>query len=363
MRSLFVLFVSFSQAVIATCLVRADEALTIVSWGGPYAASQQQAYFTPFTKETGIAIDLLEYQGGIKEIENQVSAAKVEWGVVDMIFADNISACEKGLLEPIGEKVLYPAPDGTPAGEDFIAGSLTPCGVSHNIASVVLAYQRDAFPGEKPSHIKDLFDLEKFPGKRALQKNPAANLEWALLSYGVPREDLYSLLSTERGLKLAFSRLDSIRDQIVWWDEVDEPVKLLNSGAVAIASGFNGRFFSAMVEDKEPINIIWDGQLYSYSTWGIPKGSAQHDQAIAFIRFATETWRMAELAAYIAYGPTRASAAKLVGTHYESGINMQPHLPNSTANFHGAIEKDYDWYAKTGDRLTERFNHWLSQQQ
>ena len=362
MRTLFTFLTSVPLVLIAYGGVQADEPLTVVSWGGPYAASQQQAYIAPFTAETDITVKLREHQGGLDEIEDQVRNAKVTWDVVDMIFADNISACEKGLLEAIDHQILYPAPDGMAAKDDFIDGSLTPCGVSHNIASVVLAYHRDAFPGEKPSKIKDLFDLEHFPGKRALQKNPVANLEWALLSYDVPREDLYNLLSTERGLKLAFSRLDSIREHIVWWTDVSEPVTLLTSGAVAMASGFNGRFFNAMVEDKQTINIIWDGQLYSYSTWGIPKGSRHRDQAMQFIRFATETWRMAELSAYIAYGPTRKSAAKLVDTHYESGVDMRPHLPNNPVNFQGAIEKDYEWYAKTGDRLTERFNAWLQSQ-
>ncbi len=358
-----VVFLKFTMFVLfAGSQVHADGPLSIVSWGGAYAASQQQAYFAPFTAETGIEIELHEYQGGLTEISDQTAKGKVTWDVVDMLFADNISACEKGLLETIDHKILLPTPEGTPATEDFITGSLTPCGVSHNIASVVLAYRRDAFPGEKPTTINDLFDLEKFPGKRALQKNPAANLEWALLSYDVPRKDLYSLLSTERGLKLAFSRLDSIREHIIWWNEVDQPVSLLNDSTVVMASGFNGRFFSAIVEDKKPIDIIWDGQLYSYSTWGIPKGSQRYDQALQFIRLVTHTWHMAELTAYIAYGPTRASATKLVDTHYESGVDMRPHMPNNPVNFQGAIRKDYEWYAKTGDRLTERFNAWLETQ-
>ncbi|MDH3377198.1 MAG: extracellular solute-binding protein [Gammaproteobacteria bacterium] len=362
MRILITILTSISLTLIAYGGVQANESLTVVSWGGPYAASQQQAYITPFAAETGITIDLREYQGGLHDIEDQVRNAKVTWDVVDMVFADNISACEKGLLETIDHRILYPAPDGTAARNDFIDGGLTPCGVSHNIASVVLAYHRGAFPGEKPSTIRDLFDIEKFPGKRALQKNPVANLEWALLSYNVPREDLYDLLSTERGLNLAFSRLDSIREHIVWWTDVGEPVALLNSGVAAMASGFNGRFFNAMMEDKQPINIIWDGQLYSYSTWGIPKGSERRNQAMQFIRFATETWRMAELSAYIAYGPTRKSAAKLVDTHYESGVDMRPHMPNNAVNFQRAIEKEYEWYAKTGDRLTQRFDAWLQSQ-
>ena len=68
-------------------------------------------------------------------------------------------------------------------------------------------------------------------------------LEWALRSYGVPRSQIYDLLSTERGLRLAFKRLDSIRDDIVWWEGGAEPVELLTSGRAAMATGFNGRFF------------------------------------------------------------------------------------------------------------------------
>ena len=127
---------------------------------------------------------------------------------------------------------------------------------------MVTAFNRDAFPGERPARIEDIFDVQRFPGKRALQKAPAANLEWALVSYGVPREDLYELLSTERGLRLAFRKLDRIRDHVIWWTSIDDPVDLLVSGKVAIASQFNGRLFDAAGVHGHPVEIIWDAQLY-----------------------------------------------------------------------------------------------------
>ena len=94
-----------------------------------------------------------------------------------MTMADNRAACNQGLLEPIDHSMLLPALDGTPADQDFVDGALTECGVSQIVYAMVVAYNRDAFPGERPARMKDIFDIRRFPGKRALQKLPEANLE------------------------------------------------------------------------------------------------------------------------------------------------------------------------------------------
>ena len=347
--------------VIGVSPVHADQVITVVTWGGPYERSQTKAYFEPFTAATGIRIEVERYNGGIAEIHKQVKGGDVEWDLVDMTMADNRAACRQGLLEPLDHSRLEPAPDGTPAREDFIDGALTPCGVTQIVYAMVMAYNRDAFPGERPHRMADLFDLERFPGKRALQKTPEANLEWALMSYGVPHEDLYHLLSTERGLRLAFDRLESIKDHIIWWTDTDRPVKLLISGAVVMASQYNGRLFEAAVIQSYPIEIIWDLQVYELGAWGIPKGSSNRAEVERFIRFATGTRPLAEQARYIAYGPARRSSINLVSTHAETGVDMRPHMPTHPANFETAIHKDTEWYAVLHDRIRRRFDEWLSQ--
>ena len=103
-------------------------AITVVSWGGPYELSQVKAYFEPFTRATGIRIDLERYDGGLDELRRQVSGGDVDWDLMDMTMADNRAACRQGLLEPIDHSRLHPAPDGTPAEQDFIDGALTECG-------------------------------------------------------------------------------------------------------------------------------------------------------------------------------------------------------------------------------------------
>ena len=348
-------------AAAAASSTDAYRAITVVSWGGPYERSQRKAYFEPFTKATGIRIDIERYDGGLEELRRQVNGGDVDWDLVDMTMADNRAACRQGLLEPIDHSRLHPAPDGTPASGDFIDGALTECGVAQIVYAMVAAYNRDAFPGERPARIADIFDLRRFPGTRALQRSPEANLEWALRSYGVPREELYQLLSTDRGLRLAFERLDRIRDHVVWWTSTDQPVEMLISGEAVIASEYNGRLFEVAAIQGHPIEIIWDGQVYELGTWGIPRGTRRRDEVHEFIRFATGTHPLAEQARYIAYGPARRTSMRLVSTHAETGVDMRPHLPTNPVNFRTAILKDTEWYASLYDRIKARFDAWLGE--
>ena len=338
-----------------------DRAITVATWGGPYEHSQVKAYFEPFTEKTGVRIEIARYDGGLAELRRQVDGGEITWDLMDMTMADNRAACNQGLLESIDHSTLLPALDGTPATEDFVDGALTECGVSQIVYAMVVAYNRDAFPGERPARMADVFDLRRFPGKRALQKLPEANLEWALRSYGVPREDLYQLLSTERGLRLAFGKLDGIRDQVVWWTSVDEPIELLVSGEVVMASQYNGRLFDAAAIQDHPVEIIWDAQIYELGSWGVPKGTPRLDEVLEFIRFATGTRPLADQAKYIAYGPARRSSMSLVSRHAATGVDMRPHLPTSPANFETAIRKDTEWYGSVYGRIKARFDAWLGE--
>ncbi|MDX1608963.1 MAG: extracellular solute-binding protein [Halofilum sp. (in: g-proteobacteria)] len=340
----------------APAAVAAPDSLTVATWGGAYEASQRKAYFAPFTAATGIDIETAGYRGGVEPLARNAD----RWDVVDMTMADHRRACAGGLLQPMPDGVLADAPDGTPPRQDFLPGSLTRCGVAHIVFSTVIAFDKRAFPGARPYRVGHLFEPDLYPGKRALQQRPDAILEWALRSYGVPVADLYGLLSTERGLRLAFRRLEQIREQIVWWRDPAEAVRLLVEQEVTMASGYNGRFFDAAVVRGQPLEIIWDGQVYELEAWGVPSGSDAAAAAWQFVRFATRTESLARQATWIAYGPARRSAARQVAEHAATGVAMQPHMPTTEAHLETAIRKDADWYARTRGRLDERFNAWLA---
>lgn len=348
-------------AAVATSAPAGERSLTVVTWGGAYEASQRAAFFEPFTRATGIEIKTVRYAGGVEALRDHLASSDPpHWDVIDIIRSDARTACRAGLLEPFDPAILAPAPDGTPASDDFIPGALGRCSISQLVFATVVAYDDRAFPGEKPQSVADFFDLEAFPGKRALRKAPVGLLEWALRSYGVPRTQIYDLLSTERGLGLAFRRLDRIRDHLVWWQDGADPVELLRSGRVAMATGYNGRFFHAHVMEGAPISIIWDSALLEFNNWAIPAGTPNRALAEQFIRFATTSERLGDLANRISYGPARLSAQRRIGLNVEAGIPMGPHLPTAPKHLGKAIIKDYAWYTQTAELRRRHFEAWLA---
>ncbi|WP_416140404.1 ABC transporter substrate-binding protein [Halomonas sp. HK25] len=341
--------------LVAWGTVALADPLRVLSWGGAYERAQRKALFDPFTEQTGLEVEVHQYDGGLDALRR----AEAPWDVIDMTRSQAMAACQEGLLQPLPHDLPAPAPDGTPAERDFLPGAIGDCALTHSLFATVVAYRPDAFPGRRPSRIADLFDQERFPGPRALQRTPAVNLEWALLSYGVPREELYRLLSTPRGLRLALERLGEL-EETHWWEAGDESPRLLVEGEVVMASGYNGRFFDAVVNRGAPIEILWDAQVQEHETWAIPRHARHPEAAREFIRFATTTERQAELARHIPYGPARHSAAIRVSTHPGSGVDMRLHIPTHPLNAERAIEKDETWYAHTLARMDDYFEAWLA---
>jgi len=336
----------------------AADSLVILTWGGAYEASQRAAYFEPFTQATGIPIRIDRYDGGIDELRRGQDERGARWDVVDLEAADARAACREGLLEPFDPSVLIEE-NGVPVRDDFDPDTIGECSVAQLVFSTVIGYDARAFPGEKPRRVRHFFDLERFPGKRGLRCAPVAVLEWALLAYEVPRSQVYDLLSTPRGLDLAFRQLDALREHIVWWRGGDEPGKLLASGRVVMSSGYNGRFFDAQTTADAPISLIWDGQLIDRATWAIPRGARNSGNARAFIGFATRAERMADQAMRISYGPTRESARRRVGLHVELGVDMNDYLPTGGERMRQAVIRDNEWYARTQELRRRRFAEWL----
>ena len=310
-----------------TAPVLAEDALTIVSWGGAYTKSQVEAYQKPFTEKTGIKINSEDYNGGLAQVKAQVETGNVTWNAVDVELSDAIRGCEEGLLEEIDLSILPPAPDGTPAEEDFISGALHDCAVATIVWSNVVAYDNAKFSDAKPQTMADFFDLKKFPGKRGLRKNPKPNLEFALIADGVPISEVYEVLRTDEGKDRAFAKLDTIKDQVVWWEAGAQPPQLLADGEVSMTSAYNGRLFNAIVEEGKDFVIIWDGQVWDLDLWVIPKDAPNMDKTLEFIKFSTDTQRLADQSKYISYGPTRKSSFPLVSE------KMQPHMPTAPDNF------------------------------
>jgi len=339
--------------------------LTIVSWGGAYTASQVNAYHEPYMAENP-HVTIINDDGSanaLASLRAQAQAGNVTWDLVDMLPSDAQLACDEGIILPIDhDAMLAPAPDGTPATEDFLPGSLGECFIPQIVYSTVLTFNRDMFPADKqPQTIADLFDVENFPGRRALQDRPGTNLEWALYADGVAPEDIYDVLATPEGVDRAFAKLDTIKEHLIFWTEGAQAPQLLADQEVSMTTGYNGRIFDAAMVEGQPFEIIWDGQIVEWDGWVVPADGPNVDAVMEYLYFATDTQRLADQAKYISYGPARASSAALVDTHATLGIDMNPHMPTAPENYYAPILLDNDFWTDYGDELRERFANWMLQ--
>ena len=178
----------------ASAAMAAD--LVVVSWGGAYTASQQKAYHEPYMAATpGITIINDDSANeAVAKLRAMSEAGNVTWDLVDMVASDAILSCDEGLVVEVDhDSLLAPAPDGTSATQDFGDLIVSPCFIPQIVYSTTFGYRTDLVGDTPPSVITDVFDLEKYPGKRSLEKKPINNFEWALLADGIPADQVYEL--------------------------------------------------------------------------------------------------------------------------------------------------------------------------
>jgi len=343
------------QALAATELV-------VVSWGGAYTASQQNAYHAPYMKNNpGIKIINDDSAGSaVAKLRAMKQAGNTTWDLVDAVAADAMRLCDEGLVDEIDHNSsLAKGDDGSSATEDFGDFIVSPCFIPQIVYSTTFGYRKDKV--SKPmTSVCDIFDLSTFPGKRSLEKKPINNMEWALICDGVSPAKVYDVLGTDAGQKRALAKLDTIKSNVVWWTAGAQTPQLLADGEVVVGSTYNGRLFKAIEVDKQPIAMLWDWQVFDLDGWVVPSGSKNKAEVMKYLRFATDTKRLADQAKWISYGPTRSSSAPLVGNHADLGIPMAPHMPTDPKNAKTTLLYNYEFWADNRDEIDQTFNAWLA---
>ncbi|RXH33408.1 spermidine/putrescine ABC transporter substrate-binding protein [Bradyrhizobium nanningense] len=325
----------------------AGDQLTIIAGGGALQAAQRKALFEPFSKTSGIKITEDEYNYEVDKIRAMVETNTVSWDVVDINQSAAVRLCDAGILETL---------DWNKLGLDrakFLGDGKYDCGVPSHVGAAVVAYDKDKLPNG-PKTIADLFDLQKFPGKRGLYKDPYSNFEWALIADGVSKKDVYNVLKTPEGVERALRKLDTIKRDVIWWTSGAQPPQLLADGQVVMTSAWNGRIYDAVKNSGKHFEIMWDAQVPIMNFWAIPKSTPRRDEAYKFIAFAASAQSQAELTRYISYGSGNKNAVKLVDPA------ILPDLPTAPEHAAQAIDFDVVFWIEKGDQLRQRFTAWLA---
>ncbi|PWC37457.1 ABC transporter substrate-binding protein [Azospirillum sp. TSO35-2] len=338
-------FVATFTAITALASAASARDLTVVSWGGAYQDVQKKVYFEPF-KAAGTPMNDESWDGGVGVLRAKVQGGASTWDVVQVESDELALGCDEGLYEQINYSKI--------GGEDaYLPATVNPCGVGAIVYDFVLGYDKDKM-ANPPKSWADFFDTKKFPGKRGLRQGAKTTLEIALMADGVAPADVYKVLATEAGIDRAFKKLDTIKNDIVWWKAGAQPPQLLASGEVAMTSVYNGRIDAANKNEKKNFGMVWNGALFTIDSWVILKGSPNVEAAHKFLDFVGKPENQAKLSQGIAYGTSNKKAPSLVPPA------ILADLPTAPANMKNAIEINVNFWLENIDRLTERFNKWAA---
>ena len=325
--------------------------ITFVSWGGAYTASQQKAYIDTYSKGSSITVE--NYNGGLGEIKAQVEAGNVTWDVVDVLPDQAITGCDEGLFVKVDQSEFI---------NDMVVPPVSDCVVPQIFWAYTAFYDKAAFPGKKPKNIKDFFDVKKFPGKRGIHTWANALIEMALVADGVKASKVYEVMSTPEGIDRAFAKLDTIKDDIVFWSAGSQPLELVKSGEVVMAIAYNGRVGAANLAEGENFEYIWEGQVLDQEYLCLLNGAPNRDAAIDFMMHASTPEAQAEQAKYITYGPMRASGIPIIQNNEPwgpGGVDIMPHMPNTPERLKVSIVSDPQWWSDNGAEINERYAAWM----
>jgi len=345
--------VSSAVALTGACALYALPAhavdLTVISFGGIGKEAQIAAFYKPWEeagKEANENRRVIagEWNGEMARIKAMVDTGSVTWNVVQVERPELVRGCEEGLFERLQpETFLNP--------DDFVAGSLSECGVSFLVWSIILAYNADRL-ASAPTGWADFWDVNKFPGKRALRRGAKYTLEIALMADGVAPEQIYALLATRAGQDRAFAKLDEIKPHLQWWDAGTQPPQLLASGDLVMSSAYNGRI--SALRDETNLKIVWTGGIYDIDAWAIPRGAKDLAAARDFIAFAVGPQAQKRYVDILDYGSTNKEAMTLVAPE------RLAQLPSGPANFAVQLPIDIAFWIDWGEQLEERFAAWAA---
>jgi putative spermidine/putrescine transport system substrate-binding protein len=312
-----------------------SDTVVFADYGGTTRTARSEAFLTPFSNEFGVRPVFADADPAKLALFAEQESA--EWDLIDLDSWDVVRFSEQGLLAKLPKDVTR---------ADLVPKEYQPYASGGYNASVGYGFQTEE-GADGPQNWADFYDLEKFPGKRALPNFAYFQAESALLADGVACEDLYPL-----DLDRAFAKLDEIRDDLLFYDSFGQGVQYLAQDSVSMALLPNSRV--QILKDQEfPVDFQWQDAFWQWTAAAVPKHAPHPDAAFAVVDFMSQPENQAQMARLTKYGPMNSAAEKLLD---EETLEQ---LPNS--HLDAACEVDNAGLAANLEEYSARFTEWLAQ--
>jgi putative spermidine/putrescine transport system substrate-binding protein len=309
-------------------------------YGGTFQAAKTKGIYDPFTKETGINVEV------IANPTEAMVKAMVDAGDVTMDMSPlGITA----VLE-LGEKYFQPLPDyvfKVPGLDSSLM--YPPWSATVEVFAETFGWNTQTAKKPPPSNWAEFWDTTKFPGPRAVSGEDATPpLEQALLAAGVPMDKLYPL-----DVDLAFSMLEEIKPHVVTWYSTDaQPPELLSTKQVTYSQILDGRAYDA-IQQGAHIGYTLNQAMMDVGSFVVTAGAPHAKNAFELIAFAMRADVQAATWSLIPYGPSNLDALKLMKPSYAAI------LPTAAANRKNEFMIDQYWWGANGVEMAKRFESFL----
>ena len=316
---------------------RAIAQVAIAGDGGVYQDAERKAFYQPAAQKLGITVK--DYSGtGIAPLRAQVKSGAVTWDIVELWNGLCKQAGREGLTEKLDYSVIDRSgiPEGL-SGDNWI-------GIT--AYSAVMVYNKNKYGANPPQNWADFFDVQKFPGRRAM--NPGdTSVEIALMADGVPPDKLYPL-----DLDRAFKKLASFKPNVsAWWTTGSQAVQFARDQEVDMLSMWNGRA-DAAIKDGGPVAYGWNQGILEMDCLVVAKNAPHKDLAMKVVGAITSAEIQANLPKYINYAPINQKA-------FEGGLiapEIASKLGTSPANLKQQVVLNIKWWADHSQEVQERFD-------
>lgn len=336
------IFLSLLLCATPLATAHAQETINYLTSGGVYLENIRKAFLEPVGKKLGV-----EWSIETGDVDTPIRI-QVQSGAVTTDIAEfGAAECAHGARDGLYEKLDYSIIDNS----KLAPGSFSDYYVGSTVFSIVMAWNPKTVPNA-PKSWADFWDVEKFPGKRALRKDPRAMLELSLMADGVAPDKLYPL-----DLDRAFASLRKIKPHVAaWWNSGAESQQLLRDGGIDMLAMFNARVESVMTDGGSAAYDFNQG-LIDFGCWTVVKGSSKVDLSMKILAEFVKPEYQAEMTLLSNYGASNTEIDKTG----KIPAALLPKLPTSPENLSRQVVLSADWWAENGTEASERFDQLLTE--
>jgi len=324
----------------------AEEQLTVANFGGLIQDMVREFYFKPFAA-TGVKLTEDSRDYGIGVIRTKIESGSNNWDVVAAEDIEVIQGCKEGYFEKIDWSKIT-------TKSELVPDAVLDCGLGEILYNMSITYDPAKTP-DGPKNWADFWDVKKWPGKRALYKDPRDSLEAALMADGVAPKDVYATLATPEGVDRAFKKLDELKPNILWWTNPGQSRQMLANGEAVMIATYDSGVNAFNLNEGTKNKVVHDNSIRHIDYWAIMKGTPHYDTAMRFLNFSAQPEPEAKLASKMGISVPNTAALALVTP------SVVPMLSANPENIKTALQSDPAFWLDNYDALNQRFQAWLSQ--